>query len=163
MKQTRAFIGGVVAPRDQRRQADLVLARDVREVTAALKKVRNLARRHTDSAIIARVDRVGRMVSALATDVGTDRHVTANWETIRQIAMEYLPATLHIYVRIPKAYRQTVRKPGGKTAHHELVIQLNLLARKLSEIAANVGVDHLDEMQQYSQFLEARFRDPVSW
>ena len=137
--------------------------RDVRDVTAALKKVRHQARLHTDRAIIARIDRVGRMVSLLARDVGTDRHVTANWETIRQVAMEYLPAMLEIYLRIPKAYRRTVRKPGGKTAHHELIIQLNLLARKMSEVAANVGIDHLDEMQRYSQFLEERFRDPVSW
>jgi hypothetical protein len=156
-------IGAVLAPRQQGLQVDPVRAREVRDVLTALNKARGRARLYTDGAIAARVDRIRRVVAALAADVGNEPNVAANWETIRQVGLEYLPATLENYLKIPKAYRRTVRGAGGKTAHHELINQLNLLANKMTEIAGGVGASRLDEMFEYGDFLEARFRDPVSW
>jgi hypothetical protein len=156
-------LGAIIAPREQGSRVDLVRACEARDVVAALNKVRAQARRHTDSAIASRIDRIRRVAVALAADVENEPHVAANWETIRQVALEYLPATLENYLKIPKAYRRTVRGAGGKTAHHELILQINLLTKKMTEIAGAVDVSRLDEMFEYGQFLEARFRDPVSW
>lgn len=156
-------IGAFMTPREHRSQGELDRAQDMREIVASFKRVQAQASRHTDASIVARVDRIRRLVAALAADVETQPQIAGNWETICQVSLEYVPATFENYLKIPKAYRRTVRGPGGKTARHELIVQLGLLEKSISEIAGEVGASRLEDMFEYRQFLEARFRHPLTW
>jgi hypothetical protein len=156
-------VGALVAPREKGHRVDVERAREARDVVAALDTVRAQAKRHTDDEVVSRIDRIGQAVAMLATEARNDPQLAANWETVRQIALHYLPATLENYLNVPNVYRRAVRGAQGKTAHRELISQLDLLQAKIEEIAGDVGAGRFDEMLQHGQFLQARFSDPLTW
>lgn len=76
---------------------------------------------------------------------------------LERTASEYLPTTLQAYLDLPPGYGNAVVTADGKTALESLMDQLNLLDRKLDEIAHNVHRHHLDRLVANGRFLEERF------
>jgi len=156
-------VGALVAPREKGHRINVDRARQARDVLAALDEVHAQARRHTDAEVVERIERIRRAIGLLASSDGDDPQIAGNWETIRQVALEYLPATLENYLNIPNVYRRTVRGSAGTTAHRELISQLDILLNRMEQIAGDVGAGHFDQMVEHGRFLETRFSDPLTW
>ena len=76
---------------------------------------------------------------------------------VRQTASDYLPRTIDTYLSLSK---EAVDRPviaGGRTARDELKAQLELLDRKLDEIAQDLQRQDADRLLANRRFLEARF------
>jgi hypothetical protein len=72
---------------------------------------------------------------------------------------DYLPTSLETYLNLPRSYALTRRLGGGRrTAHEELLAQLDLLEGKLREIADAVYSGDAQALVDQGRFLEDRFR-----
>ncbi len=155
--------GALVAPKEGGHRIDVSRAREAQDVRAALDEALAQAQGHTEGDVLARVIDIREAIVALATDIERGVPIGGNWETVRQIALDYLPPTLENYLNMPNVYRRTVRTGTGTTAHKELLDQLDLLDAKLEEIVADAGAGRIAEMEGHGEFLEARFADPLTW
>ena len=76
---------------------------------------------------------------------------------VRQSAADYLPRTIEAYRALPPGMAKQVLPASGKTAHQELREQLELLDRKLDDIADDLQRRDLDRLLANRRFLEERF------
>ena len=76
---------------------------------------------------------------------------------LQRTTSEYLPTTLQAYLDLPPGYANAVVTADGKTALQTLHDQLDLLDRKLDEIAFDVHRQNLDRLVANGRFLEERF------
>ena len=76
---------------------------------------------------------------------------------VEHTATDYLPQTLDAYLRLPPASHNQPVEPGGRTAWEELWSQLNLMERKLDDVAADLKRKNADQLLANGKFLEARF------
>jgi hypothetical protein len=76
---------------------------------------------------------------------------------VRQTAADYLPRTVEAYLALPGDDDPVVGS-AGKTALQELREQLELLDRKLDDIAQDLQRQDVDRLLANRRFLEERFR-----
>jgi len=76
---------------------------------------------------------------------------------VRQTASDYLPRTVEAYLALPGDDDPVVGS-AGKTALQELREQLELLDRKLDDIAQDLQRQDVDRLLANRRFLEERFR-----
>lgn len=76
---------------------------------------------------------------------------------VRQTAADYLPRTVAAYLALP-GVEDPVVGPDEKTALQELREQLELLDRKLDEIAGDLQREDVDQLLANRRFLEERFK-----
>lgn len=81
---------------------------------------------------------------------------------VEHTATDYLPKTLEAYLRLPPASHNQPVEPGGRTAWEELWSQLNLMERKLDEVAAELKRKNADQLLANGKFLEERFSASLS-
>jgi hypothetical protein len=89
----------------------------------------------------------------------SDRFGTGSQDlyVLQKTVAEYLPNTLDAYLALPPGYAHAAVSPDGKTALQALWEQLNLLDRKLDEIAFSLNRHSLDRLVANGRFLEERF------
>ncbi len=80
---------------------------------------------------------------------------------VEHTASDYLPQTLDAYLRLPPASHNQPMEPGGRTAWEELWNQLNLMERKLDDVAAELKRKNADQLLANGKFLEERFSQPA--
>jgi hypothetical protein len=80
---------------------------------------------------------------------------------VRQTAGDYLPRTIEAYLALPTGTGERFVTANGKTPLQELKEQLDLLDRKLNEIAEDLQQHDLDRLLANRRFLEERFGRPV--
>lgn len=83
--------------------------------------------------------------------------------TIRQTAFAYLPETLENYLKLPKAFAGTRPVRDGKTAHHLLLEQLDLLDNEMKEIVQVFYRQDTQRLLAHGRFLEEKFKDTELW
>ena len=87
---------------------------------------------------------------------------------IRQTALDYLPSALNAYLALPRAYAEGRGVAGGKTPHHVLLEQLDLLDTKMREAADAILAHDSERLLANGRFLADRFAtsslqlDPVA-
>jgi hypothetical protein len=80
---------------------------------------------------------------------------------VERTASDYLPQTLDAYLRLPPTSHNQPVEPGGRTAWEELWSQLNLMERKLDDVAAELKRKNADHLLANGKFLEERFNQPA--
>jgi hypothetical protein len=75
---------------------------------------------------------------------------------VRQTASDYLPRTLELYRALPAGSADLTFTASGKTAHQELMEQLEILDAKLDEIARELHSEEVDRLLANRRFLEER-------
>jgi len=77
---------------------------------------------------------------------------------VRQTATDYLPRTVNAFLSMPAdAVDTPMASYGGKTARQELTAQLELLDKKLDDIAQDLQRQDADRLMANRRFLEQRF------
>jgi hypothetical protein len=77
---------------------------------------------------------------------------------VRQTASDYLPRTVNAFLSMPPESVDTpMASNGGRTARQELTAQLDLLDKKLDDIAQDLQRQDADRLMANRRFLEQRF------
>ncbi len=77
---------------------------------------------------------------------------------VRQTASDYLPRTVNAFLSMPTDRVDTpLASNGGRTARQELTAQLDLLDKKLDDIAQDLQRQDADRLLANRRFLEQRF------
>jgi hypothetical protein len=82
--------------------------------------------------------------------------------TIRQTALDYLPASLQNYLNLPPAYANLHPVKDGKTSKQLLLEQLSLLDQEMKDVAQAVFANDTQKLMVQGQFLKEKFQKPVS-
>ncbi len=80
--------------------------------------------------------------------------------TIKQTALDYLPATLQNYLNLPPAYANLYPVKDGKTSKQLLLEQLNLLDQQMKEAVQAIYQHDTQKLMIQGQFLKEKFHDP---
>ena len=79
-----------------------------------------------------------------------------NLYLIRQTALSYLPEALNNYLALPQMY--ATRSIGGRPSAHDLLLgQLNLMDRKMQEVAEAFVEHDTDKLEAHGRFLAEKF------
>lgn len=109
-------------------------------------------RQHLASVRTSVAEVLPRLVGAASFD--------ADFFTVRETVLRYLPETLANYVALPPAFRGSHVLKDGKTARQLMSEQLVLLDDKLREIVANVSSADAQALLANGKFLEMKFQQP---
>ena len=104
-----------------------------------------------------KVDQIKRKVELLLGYASRFPPFSQDLYLVRQTAAEYLPRTIEAYRALPPGAAEQVLPASGKTAHQELREQLEILDRKLDDIADDLQRRDLDRLLANRRFLEERF------
>ena len=83
--------------------------------------------------------------------------------TLRQTILDYLPATLDNYLRLPKIYRQMHKLADGRTPRQVFVAQLNTLNDEVLSSLAALADNDAQQLLANERFLADRFSRPESF
>jgi hypothetical protein len=76
---------------------------------------------------------------------------------VQQMIVDYLPTSLQGYLNIPATYALTARVEGKRSAHDELLDQLQILQTEAEKIRSAVYSKDLDALGDQSRFLRDKF------
>lgn len=85
---------------------------------------------------------------------GSRQHLNVLEATIR----DYLPTSLETYLNLPRTYAMSSRQAGKKSAHEELLGQLDILEREAGKILDAVVENDSSALANQGRFLEDKFR-----
>ena len=85
---------------------------------------------------------------------GSSQQLNVVESTIR----DYLPTSLETYLNLPRTYAMSSRQAGKKSAHEELLGQLDILAREAGKILDAVVENDSSSLANQGRFLEDKFR-----
>ena len=83
--------------------------------------------------------------------------------TLRQTILDYLPATLDNYLRLPVAYRRMHKLADGRTPRQVFVAQLNTLNHEVQSSLAALAENDTQQLLANERFLADRFSRPESF
>ncbi|MFI6321302.1 hypothetical protein ACIBG8_27450 [Nonomuraea sp. NPDC050556] len=76
---------------------------------------------------------------------------------VSQTIRDYLPASLEAYANLPRSYALTRRSERERSAHDELLAQLDLLTTELHKVAEAVYQGDAQTLRDQGRFLKDRF------
>jgi hypothetical protein len=82
-----------------------------------------------------------------------------NVYTIRQTALDYLPGTVHRYLQIPHAFRDTPPSRGAPTPTQQFLEQLVVMDDSLKKIAQAALSNDMQALSVNGAFLREKFQD----
>ncbi|OYY73667.1 MAG: hypothetical protein B7Y40_08485 [Gammaproteobacteria bacterium 28-57-27] len=153
--------GYLIAPQPPRRQDSLSQAQvDLHEA------LDELQRRAHNGLTAERLETFDRLIASLRDTLPLleqqalgDRSAY----TLRQTILDYLPATLDNYLRLPKAYRQMHKLKDGRTPRQVFVTQLNTLNDEVQSSLAALAENDMQQLLANERFLADRFSRPESF
>ncbi|MDD3610695.1 MAG: hypothetical protein PHI49_13215 [Halothiobacillaceae bacterium] len=80
--------------------------------------------------------------------------------TLRQTILDYLPATLDNYLRLPVAYRRMHKLADGRTPRQVFAAQLNTLNEEVQSSLAALADNDMQKLLAHERFLADRFSRP---
>lgn len=151
-------IGVLVVPAEPGLDVRLAGSRDAAEVRAGLDRLlRSIQGRLADDlyAQVAgiRESILATLVQENAVEGVTDRDVFL----IRQTALDYLPEALGAYLALPRRYAERRAVEGSRTPHDVLLEQLEMMARKMAEVADDLARHDTDRLLAHGRFLREKF------
>jgi hypothetical protein len=117
-----------------------------------------LGQRELPIGMQVKVEQIRRKVDVLLGYADRFPPFSQDLYLVRQTASEYLPRTVNAFLSLPAEGVDTpMPANGGRTARQELVAQLDLLDRKLDDIAQDLQRQDADRLVANRRFLEQRF------
>jgi hypothetical protein len=108
--------------------------------------------------IQVKVEQIRRKVDVLLGYADRFPPFSQDLYLVRQTASDYLPRTVNAFLSMPPDSVDTpMASSGGRTARQELTAQLDLLDKKLDDIAQDLQRQDADRLLANRRFLEQRF------
>lgn len=153
--------GYLIAPRAPRRQDSLSQAQlDLHEA------LDELQRRAHNGLTAERLATFDRLIASLRDTLPLlDKQALGDRSayTLRQTILDYLPATLDNYLRLPKVYRQMHKLKDGRTPRQVFVAQLDTLNEEVQSSLAALAENDAQQLLANERFLADRFSRPESF
>ena len=151
-------IGVLLVPGEQGLDLRLGAAQDAGEVRAGLQRLLDSIRGRVADDIYSKVVSIrDSILATLSTEGRAADASDPNVYLIRQTALEYLPAALSAYLAVPRAFAERRAVAGGRRPHDVLLEQLDLMDRKMQEVAEDLIRHDSDRLLANGRFLAERF------
>ncbi len=152
------LIGVLLVPGEQGLVLQLGAAQDASEVRAGLDHlVRSLRGQVADDLLAKVVSIQGSILATLTTDGSAGDAADPNVYLIRQTALAYLPDAFATYTRMPRLMAERRLIAGGRTPHDVLLGQLDLMDRRLADVADDMARHDSDKLLANGRFLAEKF------
>ena len=155
------LVGALVAPRDR---VDLVLglgdnagADQLQEQLKVLRRSLSGEASRLDSDAEGEVAKILDSLDDIVERWGDLAAAPDQQHTVEQMIADYLPTSLQGYLNLPRTYALSARVAGRKTAHDELMDQLQILDTESAKIRDAVYSREVDALSDQSRFLRAKF------
>ncbi|MEV8634560.1 hypothetical protein AB0395_23165 [Streptosporangium sp. NPDC051023] len=152
-------VGALVTPPDKVRlaisHAEVETAQLRTDLDALLRKVDGSQRFPEDVRA-----KVGGLADVLSGVLGRAEVLTTSPDhlhIVSQAIRDYLPSSLEAYANLPRSYALNRRSERERSAHEELLVQLDLLDTKLREVAQAVHRGDEQALRDQGRFLRDRF------
>jgi len=132
---------------------------DAAELRGSLDGLLRSIRGHVPADIYEKVASIRDSILLTIPENPAEASVAAdpNVYLIRQTALDYLPAALQSYLSLPPQYAERPITADGQTPHGALLSQLDLMDRKMREVADDVVRHDSDRLLANGRFLRERF------
>lgn len=151
-------IGVLLVPAEQALSLRLDASQDSTEIKAGMDRLLRQVRGKVAADIYARVASIrdSILLTIPADGSGMDG-ADPSVHLIRQTALDYLPAALESYLALPASYADRQIVAGGSTPHAVLLQQLDLMDRKMREVADDIIRNDSEKLVAHGRFLAERF------
>jgi hypothetical protein len=152
------LIGVLLVPGERGLVLQLGAAEDASEVRSGLDRlIRSLRGKVADDLLAKVVSIQGSILATLATEGSVGDAADPNVYLIRQTALAYLPDAFSTYLRMPRLMAERRAIAGGRTPHDVLLDQLDLMDRRLADVADDMARHDSDKLLANGRFLAEKF------
>jgi hypothetical protein len=150
-------IGYLLVPDNQALDVRLDAAQDESEVRDGLTKLLRSIRGKVADDLYEKAWRIRESILATLDVEGVQNEADPNVYLIRQTALSYLPEAFATYLRMPRVLAEGRRIAGGRTPHDVLLDQLDLMDRRLEDVADDIVRHDSDKLLANGRFLAEKF------
>ena len=151
-------IGVLLVPGERDLDIQLGAAQDAAEVRDGLARlVRSLRGKVADDLLAKVVSIQGSILGTLEIEGSLGNGADPNVYLIRQTALAYLPDAFQTYLRMPQIMAERRAIAGGRTPHDVLLDQLDLMDRRLADVADDLARHDSDKLLANGRFLAEKF------
>jgi hypothetical protein len=148
-------VGVLAAP--GRKRVDLATGIDPRNVRRSLDEIERRIRRRVPDAVRARVHHIAVTITQCIARADALGGGSSEVFGLVKTATDYLPTALQVYLDLPRAYADRRIVTGNKTALDLLIEQLDLMSKKMDEVAEAVHRADTDKLMAHGRFLAEKF------
>jgi hypothetical protein len=152
------LIGVLLVPGEQGLVLQLGAAEDASEVRSGLDRLTRSLRGKVADDLRAKVASIrASILATLETEGSVGDAADPNVYLIRQTALAYLPDAFSTYLRMPRVMAERRAIAGGRTPHDVLLDQLDLMDRRLADVADDMARHDSDKLLANGRFLAEKF------
>jgi hypothetical protein len=152
------LIGVLLVPAEQGLSIKLGAAEDASEVRDGLQRLLRALRGKVADDLYAKVVSIqASILGTLETERSAGDAADPNVYLIRQTALAYLPDAFSTYLRMPRVMAERRAIAGGRTPHDVLLEQLDLMDRRLADVADDMARHDSDKLLANGRFLAEKF------
>ena len=152
------LIGVLLVPAERGLQIAIGAAQDTAQVRDGLDRLIRALRGKVADDLYAKVVSIQASILATLAIEGTPGDgADPNVYLIRQTALAYLPDAFSTYLRMPRAMAERRAIAGGRTPHDVLREQLDLMDRRLADVADDIARHDSDKLLANGRFLAEKF------
>jgi hypothetical protein len=107
--------------------------------------------------VVAKVDALAEVVRDILRRADALTSSPDHLHIVSQTIRDYLPSSLETYANLPRSYALTRRGERQRSAHEELLAQLDLLDTQLRKVAESVYRGDEQALRDQGRFLQDRF------
>jgi len=152
------LIGVLLVPGERGLALRIGAAQDASEVRDGLERLLRAIRGMVADDLYARVTSIqASILATLETEQAVGNGADPNVFLIRQTALAYLPDAFSAYLRLPRIMAERRAIAGGRTPHDVLLDQLDLMDRRLHDVAEDIVRHDSDKLLANGRFLAEKF------
>jgi hypothetical protein len=152
------IIGALLVPGERGLEISIGAAQDAAQVRDRLERLMKALRGKVADDLYAKVGSIqASILATLATEGAPGDGADPNVYLIRQTALAYLPDAFSTYLRMPRAVAERRAIAGGRTPHDVLLDQLDLMDRRLADVADDMARHDSDKLLANGRFLADKF------
>jgi hypothetical protein len=151
-------IGALLVPAERGLEFRLGAAQDSSQIRAGLDRLmRSLQGKVADDLYQKVVSIQSSILATLTAEGAPGDGADPNVYLIRQTALSYLPDAFDTYLRLPRLMAERRRVADGRTPHDVLLDQLDLMDRRLADVADDIARHDSDKLLANGRFLAEKF------
>ena len=151
-------IGYLLVPGERDLELRLGAAQDASEIREGLAQLLRQLRGKVADDLYDKVVRIqSSILATLETEGAAGDAADPNVYLIRQTALSYLPDAFSTYLRMPRLMAERRAIADGRTPHDVLLEQLDLMDRRLADVADDMARHDTDKLLANGRFLAERF------
>jgi hypothetical protein len=150
-------VGYLLVPDHSELRVRLDAAQDASELREGLEQLLRRIRGKVADDLYAKAWHIRESILATLEVEGAENETDPNVYLIRQTALSYLPEAFATYLRMPRLMAERRAIANGRTPHDVLLEQLDLMDRRLKDVADDIARHDSDKLLANGRFLAEKF------